>query len=371
MGSQVSQVNDEYCRVQHVLKQNLQQAPSHTGVLNATIRLRVRDLPLSLGLRRDVSSLVLFYCSPADVGRLSGANRSVHEFCETDAIWEGMLKADFWQTPTSPTTKLHSRLHHVSQRHLSLLNRDVLGFGARDPSQKSSRNKLIKRWQGEVIFRRKQALRARMEMLQMEMNSRIQECREKWTYVIKRRRFFACALWGMGLAGFLKVSRSFISLHTVQMIILATYRLFYRFADVLFRFFIPAALCEQVLMKKSSGSSRFRQILLLIASIFLQHLPIASLWWWQSLVGVFSVWLAGCSVMAVGGIGIVLIASFLAGGAYFTLSRARYLEFSAVEQRDQQEAFIYHEYQAEIRKCRIGLGLPPDEKTSNCNCQVL
>ena len=365
MGSQSSQ--PEECRVQHVLRKDV-PVPPHTGVLSATIRLKVRTLPLSFGLRRDISFLLIFYLTPPEVGRLSGASRSVHEFCETDAVWEGMLQATFWQT--GPTAMLRSRLHVSQTRHLSLLNRDVLGLGCvRDLG--SSRQALVKRWQSEVTFRRNQALRARMDALQMEMNSRIQECREKWMYVIKRRRVFSCTLWCLGLACFLKVSRNVISFQTFQTVILATYRLFYRLADVLLRFVIPAALCDQVLQRRRSGPSRVRQILLLAACIILQHLPITDFWLWQSLVGLLSAWLAGCCVMAVGSIGTVLMASCLAGGAYFTLSRARYLEYSAVEQRDQEEASIYHEYQVEIRKCRVGLGLPPDEKSSSCNCRVL
>ena len=372
MGSQVSQESN-VCDdpVQFALRHQV-PVPVHTGVLSATIRVQVRSLSLSLGLRRDVVvSVILSFCSPADVGRLSGTDRSIHETCETDSVWTSMLAADFWQTPGPSPARGHSRtspfmfedFHNRST--IRPIRREVL-------LPKIYRNQLVRRWQGEVAFRRKQALETKMNDLHAEMNSKIQDCRKVWTGVIKRRRFLACTLWFLGLVCCLKVSRNFVTLEALRILIVVSYQTCYKLFVWALSFLAPVFLCHLLICgAKNDGqrlSRRFR-LLLLTCSFIAGQLTTPA---WQLVAKLLSAWFAGCCVLAFFGLAAIFTTAFLAGSAYFTLRRARSFtqEFWAVEQRDQEEASIYQSYQAEIRKCRLGLGSPPDDKPSS-NCSLL
>ncbi len=367
MGSQVSQDKTDggCCAVQYVqyaLKQQIAE-PVHTGVLSTTVRLQVRYLSLSIGLRRDVLSLIMGFCSPAEIGRLCGVDRSIHEVCETDAVWEAMLAADFWQSP-SPQGRLHPQ---------SLGRGDRLNIRRQTLLPKFFRNQLVKRWQCELAFRRKQALQEKMDALQVEMDLKIQHCRKTWTSIIKRRRLLACFFWLLGLACFLKLSRNFVPLATLWLLIVGIYKACYRLIELALRFVAPVVLCELIFIgrKNAARLSICSRLFLLGCSFIAGQLPIGQAW--QLVTSALSVGLAGCCVCAVIGIVALLTIAFVASSAYFSLRRARSLtkEFSAVEQRDREEAAISESYQAEIRKCRIGLGLPPDEQRSNSNCSIL
>lgn len=368
MGSQVSQDKTDggCCAVQYALKQQIPE-PVHTGVLSTAVRLQVRYLSLSIGLRRDVLSLIMGFCSPAEIGRLCGVDRSIHEVCETDAVWEAMLAADFWQSPMSPQGRLH-RSQSLGRGERMKIRRQTL-------LPKFFRNQLVKRWQCELAFRRKQALQEKMDALQVEMDLKIQHCRKTWTSIIKRRRLLACFFWLLGLAFFLKLSRNFVPLATLWLLIVGIYKASYTLIELTLRFVAPVVLCDRLIFigrkNADSGLSICSRLFLLGCSFIAGQLPIGRAW--QLVTSALSVGLAGCCVFAVIGIVALLTIAFLASLAYFTLRRARSLtkEFSAVEQRDREEAAISESYQAEIRKCRIGLGLPPDEQRSNSNCSIL
>jgi len=374
MGSQVSQDKTDggCCAVQYALKQQIPE-PVHTGVLSTAVRLQVRYLSLSIGLRRDVLSLIIGFCSPAEIGRLCGVDRSIHEVCETDAVWEAMLAADFWQSPMSP----QGRPHRSQSLGRKVLDGDRLKIRRQTLLPKFFRNQLVKRWQCELAFRRKQALQEKMDALQVEMDLKIQHCRKTWTSIIKRRRLLACFFWLLGLAFFLKLSRNFVfvPLATLWLLIVGIYKASYTLIELTLRFVAPVVLCDRLIFigrkNADSGLSICSRLFLLGCSFIAGQLPIGRAW--QLVTSALSVGLAGCCVFAVIGIVALLTIAFLASSAYFTLRRARSLtkEFSAVEQRDREEAAISESYQAEIRKCRIGLGLPPDEQRSNSNCSIL
>eukprot|EP00438_Fugacium_kawagutii_P027575 Skav230739 [mRNA] locus=scaffold3436:23340:24110:+ [translate_table: standard] len=238
---------------------------------------------------------------------------------------------------------------------------------------KHCRNQLVKRWQCEVAFRRKQALEEKMHALQVEMDSKIQDCRKSWTSVIKRRRVLACILWFLGLVCFLNIARKFVSLNALPLAILTAYQTCHKLMAWALSLLVPVALCHELVCKqKNSGgqslSRRFR-FFLLVCSFIAGQLTMHA---WHFIIEVLSVPLAACCVLAMVSTAAVTTAACLAASAYLTLRSARSFteEFSAVEQRDREEASIYQSYQAEIRKCRLGLGLPPDEKSIS-NCSIL
>ena len=382
-------------RVRHVMMQQL-PPPNHTGILSSPVRLQVREALLSLGLRRDVLTFLLTFCSPSDVGHVAGADRSLYECCEADAVWDMLLAADFWIAPLPPLAILRPArpaLDRFVSRHISRFNSEILGTARQTSSDSSNVSKqlLIQRWQGEVDLRRKQALREQIQQLQSERDARLAECRLRWRAVIRRRRALAVTAWmALFLLSF-RWSMASLSMQACKCMALYAYNLFHKVSWLLFQL-APGAVVEGLCVVTAQRCRKRRRRLAGddapgvhvryacragLASLCCYITAFKQNWvWarrWKQVVavgcGLVAGWSAFVTALVVAG---VLLAVFLMT-AYCTMWRARCWtgEFAAVAQRDQQELSITEDYQDKIRKCRVSLGLPPEDRKSSCNCCVL
>ncbi|CAJ1395369.1 unnamed protein product [Effrenium voratum] len=336
--------------------------PVHTGVLSKGLRLQVRNSPLSLGLRRDVFGLCITFCSPGEVGRLTKVDRSIHEACEAEPVWQAMLQADFWTSPWRPSERATAGARNRSGRNF--FQQKEIGLARKQVSQ---------RWQSEVAFRRKQALKGRMQELQAEMLARTQACQQEWESVIKRRRCLAFVLWGGAVACVLRIAFMYVSLRAARGVTVVAYRFSCRFFYVLL-YLAPPGLLQRYAWQRRWGRGPGARFALLGGAALVWHRAAGS--WalrkWQDVAGVLSVALSVPCVMLGCGLAAALCAAVVAALGYGALRflRRQAREFEAVRRRDTQEAAIHQEYKAEIQKCRVALGLPPEDKPS-CNCRIL
>ena len=379
-------------RVRHGMMQQL-PLPTHTGILSTQVRMQVREALLSLRLRRDLLIFLLTFCTPADVGHLGGADRSIYECCEEDAVWDMMLLADFWMAPAPqvprPLRATRPVFDGIISRHISRLNSEILGKVC-PTSSISSKRLLIHRWQGEVDLRKKQVLRERIQQLQTERDLRLAECRQRWSCVIRRRRAIALALWMLVLLCCLRWSSKFWPVLAVKCVARHSYNLFYNLSWLVFQF-APAAmfegLCMLVLLRSRKRGRRPGHGLGCAAMQYARRSCLVCLSWYasvhrhewpcfkrcQDIASVVCMLVAGWGAFAAAFVSTVMLLGVSALVAYCTSWRARCWtrEFMAVAQRDQQERIITEDYQGKIRKCRVALGLPPEDRKPNCNCRVL
>ena len=358
--------------------------------------MEMRQRVLSLGLRRDVLNFLLVFCTPADVGHLAGADRSIYEFCEVDAIWSMMLCSDFWTSPMPelalPCTRPALSLDGIMLRHIHRLNSDILGKARQGESCVSSKRRLIQRWHGEVDLRKKKALREQIQQLEAERDVSLAECRLRWNSIIRRRRVVAGSAWIVLLLWGLRFSATFWMVHAVRYVARHAYHLFYNMSW-LFLQLAPGGFIESICIGAARNSRKRRcsgrDAGLSSLDVHLKYARRSSLvclcgylsafsdgaWTnrWRNVVAVCCMFGAGWGAFAAAAVfASLLLAGFLTC-AYFTLWWARcwMREFAAVAQRDQQELSITEDYQSKIRTCRVALGLPPDDRKSSCNCCVL
>lgn len=382
-------------RVRHVMMLQLPALHEHTGILSLPVRMQVRERVLSLRLRRDVLNFLLVFCTPADVGHLAGIDRSVYEFCEVDAIWSMMLASDFWTSPMPelalPCTRPALTLDGIMLRHIHRLNGDVLGKARQSESYVSSKRRLIQRWHSEVDLRKKKALREQIQQLERERDVSLAECRLRWNSVIRRRRIVAGSAWMVLLLWGLRFSAAFWLVHAVRYVALHAYHLFYNMSW-LFLQLAPGGIIESICIGAARTSRRRRcsgrDAGLSLLEVYLKYARRSSLLClcgyiafndgtgsrrWHNVVAFCCMFGAGWGAFAAAAVFASLLLTGFLACAYFSLWWARCWtrEFAAVAQRDQQELSITEDYQSKIRKCRVALGLPPDDRKSSCNCCVL
>ena len=390
--------DDGLKRVQLVMMQQL-PPPGHTGILSTSIRMQVRESLLSLGLRRDVLTFLLAFCTPAEVGHLAGVDRGTYECCEADAVWDRMLAADFWMSPApyiaGPEQIAKPVFDGFISRHISRLNSEILGK-TRAASSASSKQLLIHRWRGEVDLRKKQALRQQIQQLQAEQEVRLVECRQRWNAVIRRRRAVALTVWMTLLLCCLRWSLMSWWVLAIRFMARMSYKLLYNLAWTLLQL-APGALVEGLCILLTAQRNRkrrrrqthdssscsslrlpllcFRRAFLLCSCLYISVFRQDYAWAkrFQHIVGVICMLLAGWGAFAAAVISATIMLGLFVLAAYSSLFRARCFmrEFAAVAQRDRQEVCIAEEYQGRMRKCRIALGLPPEDRKPSCNCRVL